>query len=115
MKLDSKQMYSASELFMAAAKAGHVIDLARFTHDAVYAQETLVGLASWIKQADNPVLREHAARMLDASNAFAAAAPTAQGTAQTTEAAPAPTAPPPSDEEVARIEALNSRYVGRLR
>jgi hypothetical protein len=108
MKLDSKQMYSASQLFMAAGKAGHVIDLARFTRDATYARETLVGLAGWIKQADNPAVREHAARMLDA---FVAAAPTAQAT----EAASAPATPPPSDEEVARNEAVNNRYVGRLR
>lgn len=45
MALDQRQMYLASQLFVAAGKAGLIFDFAKFVSTPAYAAETLVLLA----------------------------------------------------------------------
>ncbi len=57
MKLDSKQMHIASQLFMAAGKAGHPFDLARFVKEPIYASETMAKLNLHADTQGNDVLQ----------------------------------------------------------
>jgi hypothetical protein len=57
MKLDAKQMHIASQLFMAAGKAGQPFDLARFTKEPGYASETLAKLSSYAAAKKNETLQ----------------------------------------------------------
>jgi hypothetical protein len=57
IKFDQKQLHLMSQLFMAAAKAGHAFDLARLTKDADYANAILVQLSQTSRTAHNEQLQ----------------------------------------------------------
>jgi hypothetical protein len=105
MAFTQKQLFVASQLFMAAGKSGLRFDLARFIKDSGYANETLVSLAG---SATEPALQAMVAQaileLMPQQDAAPAAAPVPP---------PAPAAPP--IREPAAPPKIESRYVGRLR
>jgi hypothetical protein len=105
MKLDSKQMHIASQLFMAAGKAGQAFDLARFTREPVYASELLAKLAVFADAAGNDTLQVLVQNMMEALSSVAV--PAAQASTETT--APATEATP------AKKTSVSDQYIGRLR
>jgi hypothetical protein len=102
MKLDQKQMFHVSQLFMAASKAGLSFDMAVFVKDASYARRTLDTIGSHAQLAElvqqTRLLMQNA---LDESAVVNPAASTAPS-ASTASAAPS-------------TGAAGSQYVGRLR
>jgi hypothetical protein len=102
MKLDQKQMMLASQLFMAAGKAGQPFDLARFSRESAYASEVMANLAAHSSSENHPALQSLVAIAMDALS-----------TVQLTRPAPLaafPTEPsPPSKAE------SQQKYVGQLR
>jgi hypothetical protein len=97
MSLNQKQLYAASQLFMAAGKAGAAFDLGRFCNDPNYTNETLLGLLAG--KPDSALQALIASTLLTLNPAPAAVHP------------PAPSAPKASE---AALSAPN-RYIGRLR
>jgi hypothetical protein len=65
MKLDNKQMHIVSQLFMAAGKAGHPFDLARFTKESGYASETMAKLSLLANAQKNDALQSLTAVAMD--------------------------------------------------
>jgi hypothetical protein len=65
MKLDSKQMHIVSQLFMAAGKAGHSFDLARFVKEPSYASETMAKLNLYADAQRNDALQSLTAVAMD--------------------------------------------------
>jgi hypothetical protein len=103
MKLDSKQMHIASQLFMAASKAGHTFDLARLTKDPIFASETLTKLLLEADQSRNDHLQSLVLLAMEALSPVTIPA-----------SLPTP-ASEPSKPEVTKPAALVDRYVGQLR
>ncbi len=105
MALDQKQMYLASQLFVAASKLGLGFDFGKFVNHPAYAAETLAQLAV---QAKNSALQDLIA--LTASSI---------GSGKTLAAAvvstPAGAAAPATEITPENPEAIVDRYVGRLR
>jgi hypothetical protein len=106
MAFTQKQLFVASQLFMAAGKSGLRFDLARFIKDSGYANETLISLAG---SATEPALQAMVAQAIVELMPQAPAAPPAP---------PPPAAPPPAAppvKEPAAPPKTESRYIGRLR
>jgi hypothetical protein len=107
MKLDSKQMHIASQLFMAASKAGHTFDLARLTKDPTFASETLAKLLLEANQSRNDHLQSLILLAMEALSPVTIPA-----------SSPAPasaSASEPSKPEVTKPAAMVDRYIGQLR
>jgi hypothetical protein len=105
MKLDSKQMHIASQLFMAAGKAGQAFDLARFTREPVYASELLAQLAVSADAAGNDTLQVLVQNMRETLSSVTV--PAAQAPTQTTM--------PATEAMPAKKPAVSDQYIGRLR
>lgn len=106
MKLDQKQMFHASQLFMAAGKVGLSFDMAVFVKDAQYASFTLDSLET---HDDLKNMVAQARLVMQPALTDAATAAAARMAAHAPSASPAMTpapAPAPSAEQ---------KYVGRLR
>jgi hypothetical protein len=102
MKLDNKQMHIVSQLFMAAGKAGHPFDLARFTKEPGYASETMAKLSLHADAQSNDALQSLTTVAMDLlSNLAIASAPVSTPTPLVAE--------PPS------ASVGSQKYVGRLR
>jgi hypothetical protein len=100
MKLDNKQMHMASQLFMAAGKASHPFDLARFTKEPDYASETMAKLSLHADVQNNEALKSLTVVAMDLlSNVAIASMPVF-----------VPTPALPSD-----VSANSQKYVGGLR
>jgi hypothetical protein len=113
MKLDSKQMHIVSQLFMAAGKAGHPFDLARFTKEPSYASETMAKLSLHADAQRNDALQSLTVVAMDLLSSVtmpATAAPTPSFSSSPIAAIPAASpAPPPATSDA------DQKYVGRLR
>jgi hypothetical protein len=97
--LSQTQLLIASQLFIAAGKAGQPFDLSKFSHDRSYAMQTLGELAS---RSSDPAVLELVAKAALALTDAEAPKPVA--------AAQSETVTNPIDPD----DALK-RYVGRLR
>jgi hypothetical protein len=111
MKLDSKQMHIVSQLFMAAGKAGHPFDLARFIKEPGYSSETMAKLSLHAGAKGDDALQSLAATTMDVLSAVNIPEP-ARESAVRPRTAPAPSAPSPA--EAASGDA-SQKYIGRLR
>jgi hypothetical protein len=75
MKLDSKQMHIVSQLFMAAGKAGHYFDLARFVKEPSYASETMAQLSMHADAKRNDALQVLTGLTMDMLSSITTPAP----------------------------------------
>ena len=114
MKLDSKQMHIASQLFMSAGKAGHPFDLGRFAKDALYASETMAQLSLHAAEKANEALQQLVisaiAQMASVTLPAPAAPPAAADVSTNKPALKAASTTPLSEPSSAP-----QQYVGRLR
>jgi hypothetical protein len=98
MKFDSKQMHIASQLFMAASKAGHPFDLSRFVKESSYASETMAQLSVHADTQSNAALQELMATAMDFLSAMIL-----------------PASLPSINKSPTAIPELSQKYVGQLR
>jgi hypothetical protein len=115
MKLDSKQMHIVSQLFMAAGKAGHPFDLARFIKEPGYSSETMAKLSLHAGAKGDDALQSLAAQTMDMLSSINIPEPAREPATQpSTASAPTPTPSAPAQAESAAGDA-SQKYVGRLR
>jgi hypothetical protein len=107
MKLDSKQMHIASQLFMAASKAGHTFDLARLTKDPTFASETLARLTLEADQLQDTHLQSLVLTTIEALSPVSM--PSSSPASLTTPV------PEPREAELTQPAAIADRYIGKLR
>jgi hypothetical protein len=105
MKLDQKQMFHASQLFMAAGKAGLSFDMAVFVKDAQYASFTLDSLETH-DDLKNMVAQARLVMQTALTDAASAAA---------RDVAPPPATAPTATPAPAATIPVERKYVGGLR
>jgi hypothetical protein len=114
MKLDQKQMHVVSQLFMAAGKAGHAFDLARFTRESSYASETLAQLSIAADNAQNESLNSWVLMAMDVMTATTTAATATAATTSASASTPNISIKTLAPQQEAPSGA-DTQYVGRLR
>jgi hypothetical protein len=109
-RLNNTQMFAASQLFMAAGKAGKPFDLARLAQEPGYAADVIAVLAAHAQASGNAALQTLCDKLTEAL----AAQPVRAVSPASPQASPRTFAP--DIEATTKTEAPPAeRYVGRLR